>query len=186
MSRTYKDQPIWVRANRTGKRKVFHYGCEYDPIDRYVYKKVYETPDNEYRWYQKEFTRNYLIGGVYLQKNNGLVWVYGIPEDDIDSHWVSEKVDRKCDLEFDREHAAPPFTRRKCYYFLDYGASEHIRHYYNRSPKHARKDYYSSERHETRATLKNAKDEYNLHGETDYEPYSRKRASGLYKGGWYW
>lgn len=186
MSRTYKDQPIWVRANKTGKKKVFHYGCEYDPIDRYVYKKVYKAPDNEYRWYQQEYARGYWVGSVYFRKNNGLVWVYGIPENDIDFYWVSEKVERECDLEFDREHGTSPKYCHRCHYLLDYDAAGYMQNYYNRSPKHVRKDYYSSERHETRATLKNAKDEYNLHGETDYEPYSRKRASGLYKGGWYW
>lgn len=186
MSRTYKDQPHWVRANKTGKRKVFHYGCEYDPIDRYVYKKVYETPDNEYRWYQREYARGYWVGSMYFRKNNGLVWVYGIPENDIDFYWVFEKVERKCDLEFDRDHGTSPRYYRRCHYRLDYDAADYMYHYYSRSPKHARKDYYSSERRETRDTLKNAKDEYNLHGETDYQPYSRKRASGLYKGGWYW
>lgn len=184
MSRTYKDQPDWVRANKTGKKKVFHYGCEYDPIDRYVYKKVYETPDNEHQWYQREYNKAYSVGSEHSQKN-GLVWVYGILEDDTDFYWVSEKVERKCDLEFDRDHGTSKYYL-KCHYRLDYDAAGYMHHYYNRSPKHARKEYYSLERHETRATLKNAKDEYNLHGETDYEPYSRQKASGLYKGGWYW
>lgn len=186
MSRTYKDQPDWVRANKTGKKKVFHYGCEYDPIDRYVYKKVYETPDNEHQWYQREYTKSYWDGRGYVQKKNGLVWVYDTPEDDTDFYWVFEKVELKCGLKFDRFHGTYPNYYHKCSYRLDYDDVGYIQHYYNSTPKHARKDYYSSERHETRATLKNAKDEYNLHGETDYEPYSRQKASGLYKGGWYW
>ena len=185
MSRTYKDQPTWVRANKTGKKKVYHYGCEYDPIDRYEYKKAPKTPVNEPQWYQREYNKVYSVGWESSQKN-GLVWVYGIPEDDTDFYWVSEKVERECDLEFDRDHGTSPMYYHKCHYRLDYEADGFMQNYYSRTPKHARKNYYSSERHDTRATLKNAKDEYNLHGETDYEPYSRQKASGLYKGGWYW
>lgn len=190
MSRTYKDQPDWVKANRTGKREINHYGCEHDSLERTKTRKLNPPKRSEAQWHQRRVIEKkkhtWADGSSFTYSiDRGLKWVYDvIGEDEV--VYITEPLEHECDLKFDREHGTWRARLRGhyCTYSLDYDQF-HYR-WYNVMPKEARREYYHSERTEVRDTLKRAKDEYNYCGETYEEPYSRSNAKGLYGGGWYW
>lgn len=181
MSRTYKDQPDWVKARRTGHIEARHgYRCENNE-----YKRSYETyrkytVTTEPHWhlvdvYETMYLRT--IGRTYRYKT-GKKWVYTSTEEEHREYYTVYN-DHPCDLDTGKNP-----DHHYCGYYYD--PPEGTQWWHNETDKSACRAYYSSERHEARSTLKKAKDEYNFHGETDEEPYSRRNASGLYGGGYYW
>lgn len=181
MSRTYKDQPDWVKAQRTGKIKARHgYRCENSDYKRsYVsYRKVKIT--TEPHWHLVDvYERRYHPQFDWTSKIKlGKKWVYSSTEEEHREYYVVSN-DQPCDFD-------PNSNPDHHYCTYRYDPPEGVKWWYNEVGQAERKHYDRQERTYVRDKMKRAKDDYNVNGDTDIEPVTRRNPSELWGGGYYW
>lgn len=177
MSRTYKDQPEWVKALRTGKIKDMHHPrCAENPetYSYWSYRNVEIV--KEPHWHQEKIDHS-----EYWGVDNGTKWVYSSTTERHREYYVV-KADQPCDLEYNRRSGAYKGGNR-CRFYHDYDKS-YYSYWYHPDRERRRSEFYKPERADVRNSLKRAADEYNIYGDTDEEPAPHKRNCTW--GGGYW
>lgn len=181
MSRTYKDQPDWVKARRTGHIDANHgYRCENNEYKRShrTYSKY--TVVTEPHWhlvdvYEKRYHPQY---DWTVTIKLGKKWVYSSTEEEHREYYVVSN-DQPCDFD-------PSKNPDHHYCTYSYDPPGGVNWWYNEVGQAERKLYDRQERTYVRDKMKRAKDDYNVNGDTDIEPATRRNPSGLWGGGWYW
>lgn len=180
MSRTYKDQPDWVKAQKTGHKKIrHHYRCEDNPNTWQFTSTRKEKIVTEPHWHLVDVYKTDYLPSLRrsFRYKYGKKWVYTSTEEIVEVEYTVGK-DKPCDL--DLEHN----TGKRCGFW--YSPPEGTKWWYNKVGQYERKHYDRQERTYTRDKMKRAKDDYNVNGDTDIEPGTRRNPSGLYGGGYYW
>lgn len=175
MSRTYKDEPSWVRANRTGKSHIrHHYKCVESQSAYYFWTTRKVEVETDPHWHLERIDYN-----EFWDTDNGLKWVYSSTTE-THTEDVLIKPDQPCDL--DLEHNSG--KRCKFYYKPDkHHCMQSCCNPYKNAEQH---HFYKPERRETRNYLKEAVKDYNTYGETDIEPVEMiANPHGPWVGG-YW
>lgn len=197
MSRTDKDAPYWVKANRSlSARRVSHYGCEHSPTGGVVHFYT-DTIDHAPDWHPETLYRVHRadrtsIDGVWLPYDRAVTYLvlsgmsrwlavnridqgfYRTRTRLVYGPWTTtttrrEKVVRDCDLDTPGNPDGPRW--RTCTY-------DTVADFPNRC-------WDGPERAHVRDTLRAAAADYNAHGDTDIEPVTRQNRRSPWKGG-YW
>lgn len=185
MSRTFKDQPHWVRAQKTGRIKNYHHrDCEEDLENHGSCMTVKCIDERPAEWYYKEtIAREYNFLTHWYEYKYHYEWVFE-PRTVITYKSYFIPANKPCDMSPNKESTYG--GTNKCRFYYDYNVdSSYYRFFYHPSKEDRRDYYYKPERQHTRNSLNEAKKDYNTNGDTDIEPIKNRNPSGPWLNG-YW